>query len=249
MSDQDVKNNVQPEGAVPEGTVSADDSAGTTPSPDAKTDQIQSLSQEAIAKMIQDAVAPIKEVTARNIQSVKDKAAAEIDKANRRAGIAEITLNQIRGRLKESNPEFATELEISELRTRDQHYQQRDLEDQARQQQTQFEQSFKTNLNQFVTELGVDPGDKRIDWGDDAPNYLERQGRILNSVAKIQKAEAGKALESVNQQIKDAETRLRKELGLDSVDTSHSVGSKIPDDKKTADDWIKEGLADKQKKK
>jgi hypothetical protein len=71
----------------------------------------------------------------------------------------------------------------------------------------------------------------------------------LNSVAKIQKAEAGKALESVNQQIKDAETRLRKELGLDSVDTSHSVGSKIPDDKKTADDWIKEGLADKQKKK
>jgi uncharacterized membrane-anchored protein YjiN (DUF445 family) len=245
---EDVKDNVQP-GSVPEGTTSTPDSAGTTPPPETTPDQTQPLSQEAISKMIADAIAPIKETTARNIQSVKDKAAAEIDKANRRAGIAETTLNHIRGKLKESNPEFATELEIAELRTRDQHYQTREMEDQARQQQTQFDQSFKTNLNQFVTELGVDPGDKRIDWGDDAPNYLEKQSRVLNSVAKIQKAEANKALETVNQQIKDAEARLRKELGLDSVDTSHSVIGKIPDDKKTADDWIKEGLSDKQRKK
>lgn len=223
MVEQDVAN-VQKEGAVSTETVSTTDLAGTV-APDAKTSQDQPLTQEAVSKLIEDAIAPVKEATKREIQSVKDKAKTEVEKAIRKAELAENTLNQARARLRETNPEVVAELEAAELKETVRHYQSRDAEEQTQQQLAQFDQTFKTNVNQFVTELGLDPSDKRIDWGDDAKDYLDKQSRILKSVTAIQKAETKKADEKRTQEVKDIEARLRKDLGLDSVDTGNPVGA------------------------
>jgi len=223
MVEQDVAN-VQKDGAVSTETVSTTDLAGTV-APDAKASQDQPLTQEAVSKLIEDAIAPVKEATKREIQSVKDKAKTEVEKAIRKAELAENTLNQARAKLRETNPEVVAELEAAELKETVRHYQSRDAEEQTQQQLAQFDQTFKTNVNQFVTELGLDPGDKRIDWGDDAKDYLDKQSRILKSVTAIQKAETKKADEKRTQEVKDIEARLRKDLGLDSVDTGNPVGA------------------------
>lgn len=220
---QDVEN-VQKEGAVSTETVSNTDLAGAV-APDAKTSQEQSLTPEAVAKMIQDAVAPIKDQASRDIQSLKDKSRTEIEKANRKAEVAENTLNQARAKLRETNPEVVAELEAAELKETVRHYQSRDAEEQTQQQFAQFDQTFKANVNRFVTKLGLDPSDTRIDWGDDAKDYLDKQSRILESVTAIQKAENKKADEKRSQEVKDIEARLRKDLGLDSVDTGNPVGA------------------------
>jgi len=243
---------VQPAGASTDGANAPETKQEATQAPPESTpdkSQTQPLTPDAIAKMIEDKLAPIQEDAKRQIQRVKDKAGAEVEKANRRVADAENRLNQVRGKLKESNPDLATELENSDLKSRVEHYENQDKEDQVRQQMAQFDQTFKSNINQFITDMGIEPTDKRIDWGDDAPNYLEKQNRVMASLAKIHKTEAKKYQDSVAQQIKDAEARLRKELGLDSVDTSNSTAGRIPDDKKSASDWIKEGLQEKQRKK
>jgi hypothetical protein len=231
---QDV-DSVQKEGTVSTETVSKTDLAGAV-APDAVVNQAQPLTQEAISKQIEDALAPIKEATKREIQSVKDKAKTEVDKAIRKAELAENTLNQARAKLRETNPEVVAELEAAELKETVRHYKSRDAEEQTQQQFAQFDQTFKTNVNQFVTELGLDPNDKRIDWGDDAKDYLDKQSRILKSVTAIQKAETKKADEKRSQEVKDIEARLRKDLGLDSVDTGNPVGATVKnDDRKLKD--------------
>jgi uncharacterized membrane-anchored protein YjiN (DUF445 family) len=223
----DGENIVQP-AVVPEGTpaITPEVAPATPVTPEVKAEakpETQPLTQEQVSKMVQESVALATETAKREIQSIKDKARAEVEQAYRRSQLAETTLNQVRGKLKEADPTFAQELEIAELRTKDQHYQQREAEDMARQQQAQFDNAFKNNLTQFITGLGADPKDPRVDWGEDAKDYLEKQNRILNSVVKLQKEDTKKTEDKRSQEVKDIEIKLRKELGLDSVDTTQPV--------------------------
>ena len=67
--------------------------------------------------------------------------------------------------------------------------------------------------------------DKNIDWGDrDNLSLTDRQGKILASVGKIQKDNAKLADDTRKQEFTDLEARLRKDFGLDSVDTTTSAG-------------------------
>ena len=207
---------IQP-AVVSEGTPAPTEAAPVTEA----APESQSLTQESVAQMVQAELAKATEAAKREIQSIKDKARAEVDQHLRKSQLAEATLNQVRSKLKDADPAFAEQLEVEELRVRDRAYRSQEQELAAYQQQAQFDQQFKQNLSQFVSGLGVNPEDKRVDWGDDAPNYLEKQNRILASVVKIQQDESKVAATKRSQEFKELEMKLRKDLGLDSVDTAN----------------------------
>jgi len=162
-------------------------------SPDAQTTEPvvtapQPLTEAKVAQMITEATAKAvkeaKELGKRELQSAQDRNRVELTKASRRAQIAETVLGTARQGL---DPEVAKELELAEYRAKEQGRVTVEQEEELARQQTEFHEKFQTNLNQFITNLGVDPKDERIDWAADAKDYLEAQQRILASAALIQK--------------------------------------------------------------
>uniref|UniRef100_A0A6M3IGB2 Uncharacterized protein n=1 Tax=viral metagenome TaxID=1070528 RepID=A0A6M3IGB2_9ZZZZ len=93
--------------------------------------------------------------------------------------------------------------------------------------QEQEKQSFFDDMSSVIREeFGVDPEDKRIDMAFDAKTQQEATRRILASVSKIRKEDSKKETESLKEEIA---RELRKELGIDSVDTTSSSGGGASD--------------------
>ena len=211
-----------------------------TPSPE------ESLNQK-ISEAVSKAIAIETEKSKRELQSVKDKGVAEVQAAQRRAKFAENTMERTRTHLQSLDPETAKEMELAELRAKEQSRLTLEQEDTLSRQQVEFHQQFQSNLTQFITGLGVDPVDKRIDWAGDAPNYLEAQRRVLDSVAKIQKENIKASEASIDLKIKEAEKRIKKSLGaeedVNSVSTQGSSGVSsegIPIDMGAFRKWVAE---------
>jgi hypothetical protein len=213
--DTDVKN-IQPE-VVSEG-------ATPTVAPEVTVAQPQPLTEEVINKRISEAIASATEKATREIQSVKDKSKAEIERAQNEAKLHRETFSTFKSTLGELEPEVANKLELAELKAKDRAFQSAQQSEQVAKQQQETLEKFNSNMTQFITESGLDPTDKRVDWGSDAQTLLDKQAKILASVAKIHKANAKDSSEKQSQLIKDEIAKVRKELNLDSVDTSNSVG-------------------------
>jgi hypothetical protein len=213
--DTDVKN-IQPE-VVSEG-------ATPTVAPEVTVAQPQPLTEEVINKRISEAIASATEKATREIQSVKDKSKAEIERAQNEAKLHRETFSTFKSTLGELEPEVANKLELAELKAKDRAFQSAQQSEQVAKQQQETLEKFNSNMTQFITESGLDPADKRVDWGSDAQTLLDKQAKILASVAKIHKANAKDSSEKQSQLIKDEIAKVRKELNLDSVDTSNSVG-------------------------
>jgi hypothetical protein len=161
----------------------------------------------------------------REIQSAKDRATAEVASAQRRARIAEATLTATQGKLKEVDPESMTSIELARVRAELEARTQMDGEEVTQRQQEEFRRQFKTSLEEVVVDLGVDVKDSRIDWAEDSTNYLEAQKRVLKSVGKIRKEQDNQVLQKeVERRSKEAEMKLRKSLGLDTVDVANPQG-------------------------
>ena len=77
---------------------------------------------------------------------------------------------------------------------------------------------FTATMSQHIEDLGLDP--KKVDWGDENESLLIKQQRILATVSVEQKKSLKTQQDALIQQGKDIEARLRKELGLDNVDTT-----------------------------
>ena len=190
-----------------------------------KQTQEQPLTEERIKQIVAEATATATEAAKREIQSAKDKARREVEDAQARAMLAEDSLAVVEERFKETDPQ---EAELARLRARDLHHTKMDAVTRQRQQAEVFDKSFQENINQFITNAGIDPNDKRIDWGVDARDYLSKQQRILTSVGKIQQenqTKTQKTLEDgLSQKQKDFEAKIRKDLGLDTEETGVSPG-------------------------
>lgn len=207
--------------------------------------------EERIAQIVKDEVAKqtaeATELAKREIQSAKDKARREVETALGRATFAEETTANIERGLGQLDPEQAELIKLkAEKAARDK----AEAMGRLGQQREQFDQSFRSNMTQFITSAGLAPDDKRIDWAEDAPtgDYLARQQRILASVTKTQKEDAKTADEKRSSEFKDMEAKLRKDLGLDSVDTSVASGVSTDWRKGSPEDKIKAGLKEGQQK-
>ena len=202
--------------------------AESTGLPEGET-QPQPLTEEILTQRVDEAVAKAlagqTDAAKREIQSVKDKSKAEVESASRRAKTSEQTLTNMKGALKDADPDTLKELELAELRSAVTGYQGSEQEEFVRQKAAEFESKFQGSVTQHITELGIDPSDKRIDWGENAKDYLEKRVRIDASIRTIVKQSATDAETALAKTLKDEMSKMRKELGLDSVDTANPVGS------------------------
>lgn len=164
-----------------------------------------------------------REMAKREIQSAKDVA---LD-AQRRAKLAETALGAARTHLQSVDPDAGEKLELVELRAREQSRLAVEQEEQTTQQATQYQativQRFHDDMTQFVTGIGINPSDQRIDWATDAPDLLTRQKRILDSVTKVQKENVKAQELSIDKKFKEATERMRKELGGEDVNSVETL--------------------------
>lgn len=213
---QDVEN-VQP--GTTSGTGEVSPGATTLPEGEVTQPQQQPLTEERIQQLLQE-VASVTEAAKREIQSAKDKGRAEVEQALTRAQLAEETLAGVKA---EGGLDSET-TELAQLRAKDKVYRTREAQTGQMQRQAAFDQAFQGNMNQFITSMGIDPGDKRIDWGSDKRDYLTKQQAILASVVKIQKENAEAIETKLKKELDDKFTQLRKEAGFETHDTSTSAG-------------------------
>jgi len=206
---------VQPE-AVPEGTESKE---GEAPKGDAQPEP-QPSDAEKIAQMVKEEVAKQTEGAKREIQSAKDKARAEVESAQTRAELAERTLAGYEGAFTD-DPDKA---ELAKLKAEKAARGKVEADAQRKEQLNAFDKSFRTGLTEFITQSGIDPTDKRIDWADEVQgDYLVKQNRVLSSISKIQSEDKGK----IEQRLKDLEAKVNEEAN--SVDTDASGGASDSD--------------------
>ena len=204
----------------------------------------EEILNQKIAEAVSKAVALETEKARRELQSVKDKSIAEVSAAQRRAKLAESTLGATRAHIQTLDPEVGKEMELAELRAKEAGRMTMEQEEQMAQYQATVVRQFHDNMTQFITGLGVDPADQRIDWAGDAPDLLTAQRRILDSVTKVQKAKEKASTDEVDRKIADAIKRVKKDLGAEeanSVTTQMSggiSGSGIPTDRGRLGDFI-----------
>lgn len=218
------------------------DPAKSSPTPD-------EIINQKIAEAVKVALASETEKSRRELQSVKDKSIAEVVAAQRRAKIAETQNGAIQKHLQTLDPDTAKELELAQFRAEREGRLSVEQEDAVKFQKAEFNTQFYNDLNQFVQNIGVNPTDSRIDWAGDATtsgDYLSAQKRVLDSVAKIQKENAKTLEMSIEAKIKESEKRIKKDLGVDEVNSVTTQmaggvsGSGIPTDRTKLGAWVRD---------
>ncbi len=219
------ENVIQPAEQVPQEQVQPKPAETKPAEQPLNEERIKQLVEEATAK----AVAAAKEIGRRELQSQQERNKAEMARIARRAQTAESVLGAARARIQSADPEVAKEMELAELRAKEQSHSVQEQEEIAARQQAEFHSQFQSGLTQYAVTLGIDPKDNRIDWGDGAPNYLVAQQRVLDSLAKIQKENTQSAQSALEKRLKDLETKVGKvtteeNIEANSVETTTSPG-------------------------
>lgn len=223
---QDVLN-VQKEGVVSTETTSQNAETTTT------SESAQQLSQADILKelkAVQAKLAETDEGHKREIQSLTDSvkylkelSRMEVDRANRRVKATEVihanTLKSVVG----DDPELQKTAKLAQLEAEKLIASQVEYEDMSHRQQAEFDQNFKDTHTQLIKDLGLDPEDKRIDWGDGEGSYMGRMKRIQKSIAKIA-VEKYSAAEKRLKEIEDKEKKAQDEEA-NSVSTEQAHGA------------------------
>lgn len=179
--------------------------------------EVEAAIKAAAEKAAKEATEIATKAAKREIQSVKDKATAEVGQAKSRASYAESIATGLQTGFGEEDPDKAEKIRLkAELAAR----QQADFDAQQTRAREKFETDFRSNMTQVITSLGVDPSDKEIDWAEEEKtDYLAKQRTILDSVGKLVKAKEDK----FEQRLKDVESKVGEEAN--SVDTSASGGA------------------------
>jgi hypothetical protein len=198
----------------------------STESPVSEPQAQQPLTKDAVQKMIEEAEAKGKEDGRRNLQSQQDKNRAEAERQARRAQQAETNYNALKMRMRELDPDSAKELDLAELRAQAQNKAQEELQERQRQQQTEFHGQFRERQVNYIKSLGLNPEDKRIDWADDAPNYLDALSRTLSSVKVLQDEQVKTTKSGLEKRLKEMEESLKRlNIDVNSVSTPASSGA------------------------
>ena len=209
--------NVQP-GATSEGAVSAEGQQLTTAQP-----QVQPSIEERVAQLV---AAEVEKIKPRIYQSVNDRFAnkynREVAEAQRRAQLAEEEAASLRASVNEYDPQAA---ELASLRAERKVNSTLRVEENKMREAAANVEAVNQRLYAILDKAGIDRNDKGIDWASDVTDYHEGISRFHESVAKIKGEKVlAAALKKTELQARDLEGKLRKDLGLDSVDTSIGVG-------------------------
>jgi len=222
--------NVQPNEPV---EVTTGEPGGETPKVD------QPLTKEMIAEMMAEKIEEAK----RHFQGVKDREVKavrkEVSTFKRRAEQAESQINAFK-QVAATNPQLARQIETATMAANAQAFREQENSYKAE----EARQAYFDKMNGIIEGFGIDPTDKRLDMADDAEDSIIATDRIMTSVSKIIKENSKSAEAKRSQELKDFEARLRKDLGVDSIDNTSSTGSRsgIPTDMTRFRVWV-DGLS------
>jgi hypothetical protein len=222
---EDVQGNVQQESVSQEQTSQTQEATQT----EGQTGQEQEpLTTDKVQQMIEQAVQLAKETGRRELQAQQDRNKAEqarAERAERRAKAAEGLLSSTRGKFSELDPDVAKDLELAQLRSEKEQKEEWEKEDNLRRQQAEMAQAIQGGLTAHLKELEIDPNDERIDWAEDAKNYVEGRTRFDASVAKILKENQKTVSAGFEKRLQDLEKKLT-DAGVEanSVSTATSQG-------------------------
>jgi hypothetical protein len=204
-----------------------------------------SYDESKIADMVKAEVAKATEVAKRELQSVKDKAAAEISRHAQRASASDATLRAVTGKLRELDPATATEVELAQLRSEASERTRSEQAEQIQHQQQEAWTRFQADIIEEITEMGVDPQDPKLDTGAGSKDWGELHKRVIKSAAKIKKEQETKMASQSDEvkQLRDQIAKLERQINgeANSVDTSTSSATAvkgIPTDSKKLGEWI-----------
>jgi len=222
---------VTPEPVSVEEPVSQEDASvevsqeGAKPEVQPLTPEVQALINKSVAA----AIARESDQAKKEIQSAKDRARNEVEQAQKRARFAEERLNKVKGGYEGLDPEVRERFELEDSKTQLSYYKQRELDEATRRNAEEYVKKLETSLANHLKEVGVDPSDSRIDWATDESNFLVGRERFDKSVAKILKEKGSASQKAMDDKFKELERNLRKELGVDSPDTTIASGVKKED--------------------
>ena len=204
-----------------ETTEKSEQSKGQTFS-EAQEARMQQLIAEATTRALEQG----KEFGKREMQGVKDREVAE---AKRMARLAEQRAKAIEGSLSGLDEESKKEIELAQLRSERNIYADAEKEDKLIKAQEAYATKLIDSINGHLKELGIEPEDKRLDWATgESVDPVEGRRRLDASVAKILKAEEGKRMTSLKDELKkdfeEMKTKLRVDLGLESHDKGENAG-------------------------
>lgn len=215
-----------------------DGQAPGTPAPAPLTEaRVQQLVAEAASRAAREALEQGKNLGRREMQGIKDREVAEIQRKQKLAEARASALDM--ANLDDSTKEA---IELSRLRAESKYHADSEKEQETRaQQEAQQSAAFQTMLETLrdeVSAFGIDPNDNRIDYMAKEANGDYRKGRqiftnSIKAILKAQQDEAGKKLEA--DITKAVELKIRKELGLDST-PAPSGGGSLPGKKVTLDE-------------
>lgn len=213
-----------------EKSVQAEDVSKETPSTEAESPTEQPFTEAQEAKL-QEMVAGAAELArksgyeqgSREMQGTKDR---EVASQSRRAQDAEGALQAYKRQIGELDPDKAKDLRLSELEARDRQSTQRQYDEEVRVQYEKTLSDFNAATTDMLTGLGIDPSDKRIEWGEPSESLTAKYQRISKKAIEILNADSDKKSEKEKQKAEDLVAQERKEQGLDSPDTG--TGSTVP---------------------
>lgn len=234
---------------MPDDKVVKDGVVEPTPSPEVKPEdkpkeepkeepQPQPFNEDQQAR-IQQMIAEETDKVRRTIQSDKDKAIAEVRReADRKARLAEGKVSAYETSFKGLDEETQRDIELAKYREQDKQYLSLAQEEQRRQDEAVYFQRMNDSLVDEVRTWDIDPEDKGIDFASDAPDYFTGRKRFIGSLQKIVREKQKEDADKVKDDFKNLESKLRKDLGLDSVDTTAGSGGS------DSDAEFKKGLGD-----
>lgn len=191
--------------------------------------------QQLVAEETVKAVTEAKEAGRRQLQGEQDRNR----NVERRARLAESRVNAYETSFKGLDEDTQKDIELERYREENKQYQSTAQEETQRQKEAAYYQQMNDSLTEEVKSWGIEPSDKRIDYASDAPDYFTGRKRFSDSLQKIIKADAQKEMDDLREDVKKQNLKNRKDLGLDSVDTTAGGGGGSDSDKE-----FKKGLGD-----
>jgi len=191
----------------------------------------QPLTAEQVRQIAEEAAASAYQRGRREMQGIKDREVADV---KRQADLAEKRSKAYEAAFGNLDEDTRLQMEQQKLRGENEYYRSREQEDLIRRQQEEYIGRLQQSLKDEAKAMGIDPGDNRIDYANDASDYFEGRKRFTESLAKITQEERNKleqtAIQKAEERFKQLETEFRKEHGLDAQDNSQGAGNIIQSD-------------------
>jgi hypothetical protein len=218
---EDGQSTVQP--VVP----STGETTPTNPVQEAKPVAQPSMDKSEMAELIRVEVAKATELAKREIQSVKDKAAAEISRHISGRQLADTIARTATSKLRDLDPATATELELQQVRNELGARKAQEQQELQLQSQQETQNQLLTDLQDEIKEIGVDPNDPKLQGvGAGAKDWSSFHKIVFKKAVEIKK-EQEKTMATQSDEVKklqDELKTLRKQLNLES----NSVDSSTP---------------------